>query len=145
VNKGKILTITNKIGSKIKYCSKCKVKLDNKNWSKFYRRIKQYKCRKCDNKHIHEWDRKHILTTFINGKETILKGNKRPYPKDQKCEICKEVRKFLIYHHWDDKDISKGVWCCPFECHGLAETLDKNILLGNKYLKLKGKINEKIY
>lgn len=66
------------------------------------------------------------LTT--RGGKVIRGLSKRPYPKG--CEWCllfastppKPVR--LVYHHWDDKLPSLGLWLCH-RCHHIAELMDK--------------------
>lgn len=68
------------------------------------------------------WDRKHRLTTTGHRR---LVGNKRSYPEYQTCELCKKKkRRLLDYHHYDDNDLSKGLWLCRF-CHVFAEMADK--------------------
>lgn len=86
----------------------------------------------------------HYVGTQIDGKHTVLKTPlKRNKPKG--CELCGKIVR-LSYHHWDNKNPSKGIWLC-FRCHGLAESLDKDKSLGNKYLLMKvlitSEINEK--
>jgi hypothetical protein len=77
------------------------------------------------------------------------KVNKRDYPKDNKCELCGNVCKHLVYHHWDDKDLLvecgfvKGIWVCIPICHGFIEFIDKNEAwetVGKNYLLGKEKI-----
>jgi len=92
------------------------------------------------------YNRLHVIYTVRKGKEIILRGNKRPYPKNGKCELCPALRcgtkaSSLVYHHWDDKDISKGMWICR-RCHSIVEFVIKNIKIYKKYLKLSYNINE---
>lgn len=74
-----------------------------------------------------------------NGKPVYLRGNKRQRPEDNKCEVCGLVRKRLEYHHWDDDNLSKGLYLC-FGCHIFAERVDKNLV--KQYLKLRRQRNE---
>jgi len=103
------------------------------NWKRWY-----YKNRKEYLAKERNYERKHILDIYHLGKKIRLIGNKRQYPKDQKCEVCKTERKLLAYHHWNDKDISKGIWCCVY-CHAMCELVDRKLYL--QYLKIKEEIN----
>lgn len=67
-----------------------------------------------------EWRRLHILTTAGGVSHSGL--NKRPRPDDI-CELCGREVKRLSYHHWDDTNLSKGLWVC-YLCHMLCENLD---------------------
>jgi hypothetical protein len=82
-----------------------------------------------------DWARRHN----VGGKAN--RGiHKRSYPKA--CEMCGEER-HLDYHHWNDNNVSLGVWVC-LDCHRLAEFIDTNkdaISLTQKYLELKARIN----
>jgi len=50
---------------------------------------------------------------------------KRPYPSDGNCELCHErPTKKLAYHHWDDTNVSIGIWVCQY-CHGIIEGIDR--------------------
>jgi len=60
--------------------------------------------------------------------------NKRPYSSN--CELCGKKTK-TVYHHWDDKDYSKGLWLC-LRCHNVAEGVEQGV--DQKYLDLKKKI-----
>lgn len=62
------------------------------------------------------------------------------------CELCGNNRVKLDYHHWDDNNMSKGIWVCGRgnKCHELAEAIDlidNGSLLPSKYHKLKQIIN----
>ena len=76
------------------------------------------------------YQRNHVVVT--TGHKRIF-GNKRPFPVDEKCEWCGRKRiklechfrlepyrvygkKRLEYHHWDNNDLSKGLWVCR-HCH----------------------------
>ena len=71
-------------------------------------------------KYHRDWERKHRLTTTNHRK---LVGKKRPYPIDGTCEMCLNKSKSLDYHHWDDTNLTKGLWICK-SCHINAEWLD---------------------
>lgn len=58
-----------------------------------------------------------------NGKDIRGVKNKRGYPKDESCEVCKRNGKRLVYHHWDDSDFSQGMWICN-RCHVAAHWLE---------------------
>ena len=88
---------------------------------------------------ILSYDRKHELKGFINGKKQCVSGlNKRDYTGF--CELCNKKQEYkLNYHHWDDNNLSKGVWVCV-RCHTVCEGIDKNLV--NKYLILKNNVNK---
>jgi hypothetical protein len=116
-------------GSKIKYCASCKIKLTSLNWSKHNKKEGNYFCIKCQNREVCKYSKLHYLDTTRDGVKLFLKGNKRLRPLDNKCELCLSKR-YLVYHHWDDNDISKGIWCCYF-CHSLVELIDRKFNLWN--------------
>ena len=80
------------------------------------------------------------LTIRVDGKPHHIRVAKRPRPDC--CEICGKMSKILDWHHWDDKDFSKGIWSCR-KCHKLEEYIDgfndQEYLktYKEKYLKLK--------
>ena len=80
---------------------------------------------------ITEYRRRTRLT--INGKD-IGGLSKRPYTKF--CEICgsrkgKRGQKIhLAYHHWDDNNLSKGLWVCG-PCHSMAHLIEQGIKMVN--------------
>lgn len=147
MKKGQTCIITNVRGSKIKYCTICKIVLTDENWHKYSRLIREYTCTKCRRKYDSNYVSTHYLDTYRNGKRIFLKGLKRLYPNNKRCELCKLLpKKFLNYHHWDDNDIRKGIWICWY-CHGMIELLDrrgkKNIIkFIEKYLEFKRITNE---
>ncbi len=140
---------------KMKTCPKCK---QTKPVSQF-RLSKKYKdglrswCNKCESdssmrwkdkhrKQIIEFYRKHVIQTIDKkGKRRqFIKGLlKRPYPDDLICEICKKKVNTLHYHHWNDKNPSKGIWMC-YSCHQGCNFIEKKILF-NRYIKLKSNID----
>lgn len=87
-----------------------------------------------------EYNKKHSLTT--NGKR-YYGLNKRPRP--QICELCGQIVKYLSYHHWDDNDMSMGVWVC-YKCHCICEAIEHQQFtsISEKYREMK-KIIEKEY
>jgi len=98
---------------------------------------KEYRDRP-ENKEAHKsYCRNNYLT--LNGK--LVRANKRPYPNDNKCELCQSSGR-LDYHHWNDSKIEFGLWLCSGNrCHALAELLDKfGIQIADRYLELKKKI-----
>lgn len=77
------------------------------------------------------------------GREQVLTLVKRPRPNDGCCELCDRdcdgIGWRLYYHHWDDKDFSKGLWLCG-PCHTLATLVEKG--LSRRYAELKRNIEE---
>jgi len=123
---------------KNRICKKCGATIENRN-----PHYPQW-CRKCFNEYARYYNKKYyrtrILTTNIQGKKVCLRGNKRPYPKNGKCEICKTFYKHLAYHHWDIKNLLKGLWTCNM-CNQMCDKVDK--FLHIVYLKLKEITNKK--
>jgi len=48
--------------------------------------------------------------------------DKRKYPADELCELCKQHNR-LVYHHWDDTNFALGMWICQ-KCHNAAHWLE---------------------
>jgi len=73
-----------------------------------------------------EYFRAHALKTTLNGREITVEGlQKRPRPNE--CEICGRTEpeiKILQYHHWDDGNLSMGIWVCYF-CHMAVTCYEK--------------------
>lgn len=73
---------------------------------------------------------------LVNGKR--VRVQKRPYPKDNRCELCGTVR--LYYHHFSDANPSIGIWVNS-RCNLFADVLDD---LGpeivSAYLQLKASL-----
>jgi len=85
-------------------------------------------------------NRKFKLNTYENGKKIILKVLKRDFPKDSCCELCRNKKSRLSYHHWKIKNNKAyGLWLCHF-CHGFAEKTDDGIKQQD-YENLKQKIS----
>ena len=83
--------------------------------------------------------RSQVFTT-INGKTSSYKvDNKRPRPDN--CELCNKAPLKLQWHHWNDKDLSKGIWVC-FRCHMFCEAIEKGLGAEHvlKYLFLKEEV-----
>lgn len=59
---------------------------------------------------------------------------KRPYPLNQCCELCNRKTSHLVYHHWDDLNLSMGIWICNY-CHCFCERCDSGFY--KKYIKMK--------
>lgn len=126
----------NQDNCKVKRCRKCLVILTKEN-SKEYILKFDYLCIRCHQieskkyeEKLKQYTRQNEINTYIDGKLIILKGNKRPHPLDNKCEICEEItfgtyKSHLQYHHWNDSDISKGIWCCD-KCHKLLGAIEYN-------------------
>ena len=75
-----------------------------------------------------EYERRRVVCTSRNGVQYVLIGNKRERPKDGKCELCTDIPKRLAYHHWDDKNLKKAIWCCP-RCHHILNSIEYPIQL----------------
>jgi len=125
--------------------------LNNKN------RVKKYQE---DNKErITEWQKKYDqkragskkdrarITRLTSGGIGYHNVIKKPYPKTQKCQLCKKVKEHLEYHHWDKIESGieiKGIWICHL-CHKFITLMELNPNYPNlykKYIKIKKKINE---
>jgi len=93
---------------------------------------KNYKqCERC-RKSSRDFHRLHNIGTVKNGKPITIKHlNKQPYPTTGKCQLCGKDRNKkgeklrLHWHHWDDNDPERGVWCCA-PCHTYAGMIDKH-------------------
>jgi hypothetical protein len=125
-------------------CNLCGNTLTNENWSPNSKFRRYYICKDCGKQLNAKWCKEHKeeRTRFrkenylcIQGKQ--IKVNKRLYPEDNKCELCKKPHKKLDYHHWDDEHPEYGLWLCPHFCHFLGEALDKNPDFVSKYFDLK--------
>jgi hypothetical protein len=84
---------------------------------------------------MRDYHRQNILAT--NG--AFYHVHKRGRPIN--CEICGKNKNFLLYHHWDDKQMEKGIWICNF-CHVRVEIFEQGEQhwLIRKYVSLKKKI-----
>lgn len=126
---------TNKEYHTIKYCTKCKVELTDKNWHNSYRRKGQYLCKYCDGKKSKRWVRQNRICT---NNKVISLVRKRLHPG--KCELCganyDKIK--LDYHHWDDETPELGIWVC-YKCHRFVEGIEYG-LSSEKYMDLKIKI-----
>lgn len=100
---------------------------------KIIQQKKEYQQRNREN--ILAYNRLHYLGTdgrFFSGL------NKRTYPDNHQCELCDKPVNRLGYHHWDDGNMSVGIWLCS-QCHVLAELTEKDIT-SERYLQLKHEI-----
>lgn len=80
--------------------------------------------------------RKSYMAVTTEGKRITIKTTlKRPRPEG--CELCAKRPNKLDYHHWDNSDLSRGMWLC-YLCHRGAEASDKGLV--EKYLKLRAQI-----
>ena len=79
-----------------------------------------------------------VVFTTIGGRHGPFKALKRLRPDS--CELCELPKDLLQWHHWDDSNLSLGLWLCV-PCHRFAEGMDVRGLAG-KYLRLKEKISE---
>jgi len=120
----------------IKICHKCKVVLNENNMWTSYMKNHIWVCKDCTRKYAKEYSRKHLIEA---GDGKYLKGIKRDYPTDEKCEICNIFTPPpLNYHHWDDTNLMKGIWICG-RCHLIAEGVEKiNSVEAKIYLRWKG-------
>lgn len=118
-----------------KFCWEC---LKLKPITEFYRNASAYDglmpyCKKC-------MQEAHLMTT-----EKHYAGlHKRPFPLDAMCEICGKKLKQYCYHHWDDNNLSLGVWVCG-ACDYLSEgidEIDKNPQKVDIYRRLKKEVEE---
>jgi len=60
--------------------------------------------------------------------------------KPEKCEVCGKTAKRLSYHHWDNSDLSKGLWLCG-RCHNTANAVEVASRCSDtvrRYLEMKG-------
>jgi len=115
-----------------------------KNYRKTHRTEQRRYEVKYEHTHRLASNRKHRLRTK---KGNIYALNKRDYTGY--CELCGLSPKRLEYHHWDNKNPSKGIWVVHWT-HQLCELIDRGIIpltvcseipLVEKYLELREKIN----
>ena len=59
---------------------------------------------------------------------------KRPYPEDGICELCGKNSRRINWHHWNDEELSEGLYLCRY-CHTFAERTDQGVV--TQYLELK--------
>jgi len=86
------------------------------------------------------WGRKHRLG-IGRGCKKINGLNKRDWTNH--CELCGKIIEKPHYHHWDDNNLSKGIWIC-IRCHRMVEAYEKgDIIYLKKYLQLKNSLNIK--
>ena len=83
---------------------------------------------------------------YVNG--IRVPGIRRVRP--ELCEVCagnNQLNNLLVYHHWNNSNLSQGVWVCS-PCHQICELTDgyhgDRPDLQSKYLKLKESIDKVI-
>jgi len=110
-------------------------------------------CKKCHTIRSREWGKKNPERLRERTRNYMRKHrignpngdyrhvqNKREYPSDNKCEICKRDKPLKLgYHHWNDNDFSKGMWICRM-CHFAVHWLELHDQ--SEYFNLKNKINQ---
>ncbi len=113
-------------------------------WTAVWDEVDRLLSSRTGREHNRYWHRRYRLGATVNGKLVHLKvENKRPHPGGSEqgaCELC-DCFKELGYHHWDDNELSKGLWVCR-SCHDFAETIDHIPDAEQKYLELKRHIEE---
>ena len=125
-----------------KACCRCKTILTDFNWCRSNQKHKLNQCNNCTRAIQRTSERKRNINTYRNGKEVSLRGDKRSFPTNSKCELCSSKRKQLAYHHWDDSNLLKGMWICH-SCHLLCNALERlTEVFRDKYFTLKQKIGE---
>ena len=82
--------------------------------------------------------RQNLLGTYVNGKKVLVHVKKRQWPGH--CELCEREDRKLFYHHWDDSNMSLGLWLC-LRCHMFAENADIEGIT-QKYSELKQRITD---
>lgn len=139
----------NKSNIPIKICRICEIPLTEENCIKYNLENNRYWCDSCRK----EWDknyrktekRKEYNRNYRRHHHLNIKGhskfgiNKRKYPEDNLCEICKKSSKRMDYHHWNDDHPEWGIWCCH-RCHFMMEGMDKGN--GERYKEIRNKIGE---
>ena len=113
----------------------------NKSRRKYYHGHEDYR-KRISEKHKDynkEFVRNHVLITTDNrGNRIRITGlNKRPYPEDNRCELCDKPFKKVVYHHWIKENPNIGIWIC-FGCHNFAERADEGF--SEIYIQKKQKI-----
>jgi len=132
----KILTPENTypcLYNKILVCKECisqrqselnKIRLkNNKNYRKKrneYSRNYRARHKKYFRNKVKQYQRDFIV--HINGHPTRVE-KKAPRPQDNRCQVCSNLPKKLLYHHPTDERPDIGIWVCS-QCHIVAETVD---------------------
>ena len=90
------------------------------------------------NKYSRDWARKRRLS---KGDGTYIYVEKRDYPEDNNCELCRKHPTKLEYHHWDGNWPEAGLWLC-IHCHKIAEAYERGAI--SKYLQLKQAVEKEV-
>jgi len=108
------------------YCKECYSKKHREYYNKNRKKFRDYY-------------RKHIIGEN-GGKKQISGLNKRDWTGY--CELCGKSNVRLDYHHWDNKNPSKGIWVC-FKCHMMVTAYEHGKLAYlQRYLRLKRFLNK---
>ena len=80
-------------------------------------------CKQCRR----DWMRHRVIFSSQDGnkRQIFCSLDKRPYPKDECCEICSNTSHRLAYHHWNDAEPDKGIWICSY-CHGICNFFERS-------------------
>jgi len=104
---------------------------------------KEYKIRRRqymkDRRKDPDWKESHCRR-MVERRPILKLKVRRPY--GGYCEICGiDHIKNPHWHHWDDKDLSRGLWLC-FRCHFFVEGVEYGLTAShvNKYLDLRKEI-----
>ena len=84
-----------------------------------------------------DYKRLNRVGTTINGETRQFRARKRARPET--CELCGRESIKLNWHHWDDDNLSLGLWLCSY-CHIFAGRVEINLV--ERYLKLRDRIGE---
>ncbi len=139
-----------RIVGETKQCNKCKKILPRSEYSKdahapggLYRfckscHIETNRQYRINNREYYRKSRRDYMRKYrignANGDHKNVK-NKRPYPVDECCEICKREKHLRLgYHHWDDNHPELGIWACK-PCHDMCGGIEKGLDIKYKTIK----------
>jgi len=113
-----------------------------------YRREYYEKNREREKQRQREYYRKHKEEIIAKQRIRVIGSGGRYFRKLNKrnwtgyCELCGRSNiKQLSYHHWDDKNPSKGIWICN-SCHMMVTAYENGkFAYLQKYLRLKRFLN----
>lgn len=122
-------------------CRVCGVNLTSENWYPSSKKNYNYICKKCMAIQSREHRRRYYIKTTrtSDGIVQYIRIKKRPYPTDEKCELCNRPvdgnkLKWLVWHHWNDEHPEWGIWIC-ITCHIFVEKVERDFTEKYKYLK----------